>query len=354
MHALITGGSSGIGKAMAAKLAAQGYDVSLIARRDLLLADAAEEIRRHRKSTDQRVGTYSADVTDRAQAEEAVQAAIAEFGPPDMVVTSAGISEPGYFAELSADNFERSMAVNYLGTLYVVRAALPSMRVRRRGKVVLISSGAALMGIFGYASYGPAKFAVRGLAETLLAELRSDNIGVSIAYPPDTETPMLEAERKTMPPETRLICSLAKTWSADAVANFILQAVSRNRYAITPGLTLTLMHRMPGLIIPLLRWYTGHLIKGVGVSEDVVRGFPVGVLVGIAKARHSERRAVGKRSSEVRRSGACEDCRLKSVNDIRRIIAEQLIVAGFATFPETLLKLFAGENLGKLVLQADV
>jgi 3-dehydrosphinganine reductase len=266
MHALITGGSSGIGKAMAAKLAAQGYDVSLIARRDLLLADAAEEIRRHRKSTDQRVGTHSADVTDRAQAEKAVQAAIAEFGPPDMVVTSAGISEPGYFAELSADNFERSMAVNYLGTLYVVRAALPSMRVRRRGKVVLISSGAALMGIFGYASYGPAKFAVRGLAETLLAELRSDNIGVSIAYPPDTETPMLEAERKTMPPETRLICSLAKTWSADAVANFILQAVSRNRYAITPGLTLTLMHRMPGLIIPLLRWYTGHLVKGVGKS----------------------------------------------------------------------------------------
>jgi hypothetical protein len=92
----------------------------------------------------------------------------------------------------------------------------------------------------------------------------------------------------------------------------------------------------------------------VGEGEDVVGGLPIGVLVGIAKARHSERRAVGKRSSEVRRSGACEDCRLKSINDIRRIIAEQLIVAGFATFPETLLKLFAGENLGKLVLQADV
>jgi hypothetical protein len=93
-----------------------------------------------------------------------------------------------------------------------------------------------------------------------------------------------------------------------------------------------------------------QLVKRVRVGEDVVGGLPIGVLVGIAKARHS----VGKRSSEVRRSGACEDCRLKSVNDIRRIIAEQLIVAGFATFPETLLELFAGENLGKLVLQADV
>ena len=97
-----------------------------------------------------------------------------------------------------------------------------------------------------------------------------------------------------------------------------------------------------------------QLVKRIRVGEDVVGGLPIGVLVGIAKARHSECRAVGKRSSEVRRSGTCEDCRLKSVNDIRRIIAEQLIVAGFATFPETLLKLFAGENLGKLVLQADV
>ena len=97
-----------------------------------------------------------------------------------------------------------------------------------------------------------------------------------------------------------------------------------------------------------------QLVKRVGIGEDVVRGLPIGMLIGVTKARHSERRAVGKRSSEVRRSGACEDCRLKSVNDIRRIIAEQLIVAGFATFPETLLELFAGENLGKLVLQADV
>lgn len=279
MHALITGGSSGIGKAMACKLAAAGYNISLIARRDDVLAQAAEEIRSHGRRADQRVGSFRADVADRTQAEGAVKAAIAEFGAPDMVVTSAGISEPGYFVDLSADNFERAIAVNYLGTLYVVRAALPSMRARRCGKVVLISSGAALMGIFGYASYCPAKFAVRGLAETLRAELRFDNIGVSVAYPPDTETPMLEAEMKTAPAETRLICSLAKTWSADAVADCVLKGVSRNRFAIVPGLTLTLMHRMPGIIIPLLRWYSDRLVNGVrkpsaqrgGVSGQVAK-----------------------------------------------------------------------------------
>lgn len=272
MHALITGGSSGIGKALGNKLAAEGYDVSLIARRNHLLEATAEEIRCHRQRSDQRVAIYPADVSDRQQAEAAVKAAIAEIGPPDIVIASAGISEPGYFAELSAEIFERAMTVNYLGTVYVLRSALPSMRARGRGQIVLISSGAALMGIFGYASYGPSKFAVRGLAETLRAELRSDNIGVSIAYPPDTETPMLEQERKTMPPETKLICSLAKTWSADAVADSILRAIRRRTFAITPGLTLTLMHRFPGVIIPLLRWYSDRLVRGVRKSSRNASG----------------------------------------------------------------------------------
>jgi 3-dehydrosphinganine reductase len=266
MHALITGGSSGIGKSLANKLAADGYDVSLIARRPQLLAQAAEEIRGH--GPNQRVAVFPADVTDRAQAEAAVKAAIAEFGPPDMVVTSAGISEPGYFSDLPIENFERAMDINYFGTLYVIRTALPSMRARKRGQIVLVSSGAAFMGIFGYSSYGPSKFAVRGLAETLRAELRSDNVGVFVAYPPDTETPMLEAEMKIAPAETRAICALAKTWTADAVANAILKGVKRGAFAITPGATLTLMHRLPGTILPLLRWYSDRLVKSVRKSSQ--------------------------------------------------------------------------------------
>jgi 3-dehydrosphinganine reductase len=219
------------------------------------------------------VACYSADVANRIETEAAVKAAIAELGAPDMIVTSAGISEPGYFAELPADNFERAMAVNYLGTLYAIRAALPSMRARKRGQVVLISSGAALMGIFGYSSYGPSKFAVRGLAETLRAELKADHIGVSIAYPPDTETPMLDEEMKTAPAETRAICALAKTWTADAVADAVLSGVRRGAFAITPGGTLTLMRRMPGVILPLLRWYSDRLVKSVQKKSPKLAGF---------------------------------------------------------------------------------
>ena len=275
MHALITGGSSGIGRALGGKLATAGYHVSLIARRDHLLADAAAEIQGKGRRIDQGVAFYPADVADRLRAEAAVKSAIAEFGPPDIVVTSAGIAEPGYFAEMSAEVFERAIAVNYLGTLYVLRAALPSMRTRRRGRIVLISSGAALLGVFGYASYGPSKFAVRGLAESLRAELRSDNIGVSVAYLPETETAMLEQANKMMPPETRLICSLAKAWSADAVADCILRGIERGTFAITPGMTLTLMRRFPGVAIPVLRWYCDRLADGVRTSSSQSLQLPV-------------------------------------------------------------------------------
>ena len=137
------------------------------------------------------------------------------------------------------------------------------MRRQRRGRIVLISSGAALMGIFGYGSYGPSKFAVRGLAETLRAELTRDNVAVSVVYPPDTETPMLEEENKTKPAETKLITALAKAWTADAVANCIMRGIQRGRFAITPGSTVTLMHRWPGAVIPLLRWYCDRLVRSV-------------------------------------------------------------------------------------------
>jgi 3-dehydrosphinganine reductase len=263
LHAIISGGSSGIGLALARKLGASGHNLSLIARRESVLKEAASEIERHFVRSDQRVVIRAADVADAKAAEAAVAAAIAELGAPDLVVTSAGIAIPGYFEEVPTAVYERTMAVNYFGTLYVLRAALPSMRARRQGRVVMISSGAALTGIFGYAAYGPSKFAVRGLAETLVAELTSDNVGVSIAYPPDTHTPQLEEEEKTKPEETKLITSVAATWSADAVADAILAGIERGAFVITPGATLTLMRFMPGLVIPALRWYCDRLVARV-------------------------------------------------------------------------------------------
>ena len=263
LHAIVTGGSSGIGRAFARKLAAAGYDLTLIARRLDKLDEAAAEMRAAFKRPDQRIEVLTADVADAKQAEAAVEAAARKLGTPDLVVTSAGIAVPHYFENTSIEVHERSMAVNYLGSLYVVRAALPAMRARRRGRILLISSGAGLMGLFGYTSYSPSKFALRGLAEALRAELRADNVGVSIVYPPDTETPMLEEENKTKPEETKLMTAVVKTWTADAVADCMMRGIRRGAFGITPGWQITMMNRMPGLMIPLLHWYCDRLAAGV-------------------------------------------------------------------------------------------
>ena len=171
-----------------------------------------------------------------AQAEEAVKSAIAAFGPPDIVVASAGISEPGYFTGLLVGQF-RAGDGGQLFRYALRRSRRASVYARAQAwpdRSHFIRSG--LDGRIRLRLIRAVKFAVRGFAETLRAELRADNIAVLIAYPPDTETPMLEEERKTAPAETQMICSLAKTWSADAVADCILHGVRRGAFAITPGL----------------------------------------------------------------------------------------------------------------------
>jgi 3-dehydrosphinganine reductase len=270
-HALITGGSSGIGRSVARRLAADGYSLSLIARREGPLAETASELRKLFTHHDQQVFTYRADVANAAEAQASVAAATGALGVPELVITSAGVAVPGYFEDIAAEVFERSMAVNYFGTLHIIRAALPAMRAKHQGRIVMVSSGAALMGIFGYTTYCPSKFALRGLAESLHAEVKGDGVGISIVYPPDTETPMLVEENKTKPEETKLITSIVKPWTADAVARCIVKGIARKAFAITPGATITAMNRMPGVLVPLLHWYSDRLVKSVRRRGNAIR-----------------------------------------------------------------------------------
>lgn len=250
-HALVTGGSSGIGYALARRLVADGMNVAIVARGQARLGEAREALLR--ESPQARVVAISADVAVRAEAERAVAEAVAALGNPKLVVTSAGIAIPGYFEEVPVEVFERTMAVNYLGTVYVVKAAAPLMKAAG-GDVVMVSSGAGLIGLFGYTPYSPTKFALRGFAEALHAELRHEGVRVSIAFPPDTETPQLIEEEKTKPAETRMMTARAGLWSADAVARRILKDVERGAFAITPGFELTALYRLGSVLAPLVQW----------------------------------------------------------------------------------------------------
>ncbi|WP_088892547.1 SDR family oxidoreductase [Leptolyngbya ohadii] len=266
--AIITGGSSGIGKALAKRLVQQGANVAIVARDPEKLALAQQEIVAYCRRADQQVCIYSADVSDRLQAETAIQAAIAALGSPALLVTCAGIAHPGYFQDLPIEIFERTMAINYFGSLYCIRAVVPAMMAQGQGQIAMISSGAGLIGIYGYTPYSPSKFALRGLAESLRGELKPMGIGVSIVYPPDTDTPQLVEENKTKPPETKRITATAETWSADGVAREIMTGLQKQAFTIAPGTEMSVLAKLHSVIAPGLNWYFDRMVREVRGSRE--------------------------------------------------------------------------------------
>jgi len=259
-HVIITGGSSGIGKATACLLATQGANITIIARTPSQLEMAAQEITARRADPRQQILALVADVSQVDTLMQAVQTAATQISPPTILVAAAGIAHPGYFEEIPLEVFERTMAVNYFGTLYGIKAVLPLMEKHQRGHLVLISSGAGLVGLFGYTPYSPSKFALRGLAESLRGELKGTGIGLSIVYPPDTNTPQLQAENKTKPPETKGITASAAMWQPEDVAKAILAGIKSNKFMITPGLEMSLLAKLHSVLAPGLNWYFDRIV----------------------------------------------------------------------------------------------
>jgi 3-dehydrosphinganine reductase len=251
-HVLITGGSSGIGLALAKQCAADGARVSLVARDKAKLDAARDAILTATPGAS--VALASADVAFESQVQTALAALHEVHGPVDVLITSAGIARPGYFEEIPMEVFERTMSVNYFGTLYPVKALVPGMRKRGKGAIVIISSGAGLVGFFGYAPYAPTKFALRGLAEVLRGELKPAGIHVMIVYPPDTDTPQLVEESLTKPVETKAITAGGGLWTAEAVAQVTLKGLRKRRFSVAPGLQLTALLWLHSLIAPILNW----------------------------------------------------------------------------------------------------
>src|SRR5262249_2668104 len=146
------------------------------------------------------------------------------------------------------------MEVDYFGTLHAVRSVLPAMLERGRGHLVLVASTAALVGVFGYSAYAPAKYAVRGLAETLRAELVHDGIVVACADPPDTRTPGFERENELKPPETAAVSATIKPREPGRVARAIVRGIERDALVITADVQTAALARAAGLLGP----YTRH------------------------------------------------------------------------------------------------
>ena len=250
-HVLVTGGSSGIGLATAARGLDRGAAaVSIVARDPDRLAAARAQLAARAPAA--RVSSAPADVADASALAAAVDELVGELGPVDVLVTSAGEARPGHFTDLPDDVFRSQMEVGYFGTLHATRAVVPSMIARQRGHLVFVSSTVALVGVYGYSAYAPAKCAVRGLAETLRPELKPHGIVVACAYPPDTDTPGLARENEHKPEATKRISATIKPRSADAVAEAIVRGIERDRIVITADPQTAALFRAGGLVTPVL------------------------------------------------------------------------------------------------------
>ena len=258
-HAIVTGGSSGIGRALVGRLADRGARVSIVALDDDDLATVAAE-HRHRNGA---VSTHAADVGDAVQLGAAVDAAVARHGPCELLITSAGIARPGHFLELDPAQFEQQMRVNYFGTLHAIRAVVPVMVERRWGGIVAISSAAGLLGVFGYSAYGPTKYAVRGLCDALRTELKPHQVYVGCAFPTDVDTPQFAGEQPYLPDETRAISGTVSPISADKAAAAILRGVDKRRAHIFTDPTTTVLDRLVRMAPGLTQRWLDHRVATV-------------------------------------------------------------------------------------------
>jgi 3-dehydrosphinganine reductase len=261
---VITGGSSGIGLALARQAAKLGAEVHLVARRRQLLDEAKASIESDVPRA--RVGVIDADVSKYDEVESKLGAYFAER-PVDMLINNAGVARPGRFLELPIDEFRQQMDINYFGAVHMCRALLPKIIARGAGHVVNVSSLAGVIGIFGYTAYTPTKFALSGFSQVLRAEMWPHHVRVSVVLPPDTDTPQLAFENQFKPAETKAIAGTVKTLSADQVATSILRGMATGTFEIYCDAASRMSALAQGVLPGVVRFFCDSAQKKVSKAD---------------------------------------------------------------------------------------
>jgi len=258
--AVICGGSKGIGKETAKEIVRLGGSVCVIARHTGPLEAAAREMQDLAREDSQFVEVITCDATDMERLGPQLTDFVDRHGVPDYLLNVVGYAYPRYVQDLSLDDYRNAMDVNYYGQLVPTLLLLPHFISARKGYIANVSSVLGFMGIMGYATYAPTKFAIVGLTEVLRNELKPYGIHLSILFPPDTDTPGFEIENRTKPKETALMSENAKLMTAEDVGKAFVEGLLKNRYLILPGET-ALIWRINRLFPRLVRWITDRDYK---------------------------------------------------------------------------------------------
>lgn len=235
--AWITGASSGIGRALALKLARRGVRVAASARHEEKLSEV--------EKLALGILPFPVDVTDRASMAATAQRILDKLGPIDLAILNAGIWEPMPASRYDAEKVARSVSVNYLGIANALEVLVPAMVARGGGHIAMVASVAGYRGMPGTLAYGPTKAAIINLAEGLRADLQRKGVCVSVINPGYVETPMTAVNEFPMP----------FIISAEIAADRIITGLERRKFEIAfPWQTVALLKFARLLPYPFYFW----------------------------------------------------------------------------------------------------
>ncbi|SFF55416.1 3-oxoacyl-[acyl-carrier protein] reductase [Halobacillus alkaliphilus] len=177
--AYITGAGQGIGRATAIQLAREGVNVGLMARTESKLLEVAKEA----EDYGVKASIATVDIADIKQVEQAVSILQSSLGNADILINNAGIGTYGSFLEIEPEEWKHTLEVNLFGTYHVTRAVLPQMIEKDQGDIINISSSSGIKGTAGSTAYSASKFALQGMTEALMQEVRRNNIRVFTLNP---------------------------------------------------------------------------------------------------------------------------------------------------------------------------
>lgn len=253
-RAVVTGGSSGIGKAISRQLLRRGASVTLVARNPQRLEAARNELASLAGAGKERVGAQSVDVSSPADCDR-LASELSQGAAVNLLVNCHGETYPEYFERIPTERFERLIRINLIGVWNMCGAFLATLE-SARGTIVNVASVGGLVGAFGYSAYSATKFGVVGLSEVLRNELKPRGIDVKVLCPPDTDTPMLKAENEIKPFETKEASKSIPVMSADAVALSMIKGLGRRRFLVIPGFMSKVTFRLkgvwPGLVFRIM------------------------------------------------------------------------------------------------------
>ncbi|MGQ0605965.1 MAG: SDR family oxidoreductase [Candidatus Nitrosotenuis sp.] len=244
---VITGASSGIGKATAIEFAKKGAKLALIARG----REKLEELQKTLVKFNVEILIYPCDVSDKEQVKKMSDQVVEKYDKIDILVNNAGFAIYGTVSNLTIEEIESQMQTNYFGMIYCTKNFLPILQKQNSGHIVNVASVAASFGLPGIAPYCASKFAMLGFSEGLKHELRDTKIGVTVVSPIMVRTNFFDHPSFDTMPKYSPTSLDAKT-----VAKAIITASESSRLEIiVPSIVrigVWLKHTMPFVINPIM------------------------------------------------------------------------------------------------------